>query len=156
MGTEGWTQQEIFAEGLRTRAKPDETGGQLVEHFLLKAVRGDEELPAVRLRMLAGSPLYFANRLPRVQMHYGMEDTSVPVRNGLRLAEKLKFSPRKVSQAYPDGQLSSAIRKSGAVFMQRGKSEAFFYPGQGHDTDRLLAPRLSRKFLIDELLGPGR
>lgn len=155
MGTEGWTQQEIFAEGLRTRAKPNETGGQLVEHFLSKAVRGDEDLPAVRRRMLAGSPLYFANRLPRVQMHYGMEDTSVPVRNGLRLAERLKFSARAASPRYPE-EMSSAIRKSGAVFMQRGKSEAFFYPGQGHDTDRLLAPLLSRKFLIDELLGPGR
>lgn len=153
MGTEGWTQQELFAEGLRTRARPDETGGQLVEHFLSRAMRGQEDLTAVRRRMLAGSPIYFASRLRRVQMHYGMEDTSVPVRNGLRLAERLRFTAR-VTSPYPDRALSTAISKSGAVIRQRGNSEAFFYPGQGHDTDRLLAPLLSRRFLIDALLGP--
>jgi hypothetical protein len=40
MGTEGWTERELIAEGLRTRANPSETGGQNVERFLLKAIRG--------------------------------------------------------------------------------------------------------------------
>ncbi|HYJ46504.1 MAG TPA: hypothetical protein VEV81_07805, partial [Pyrinomonadaceae bacterium] len=129
MGTEGWTQQELFAEGLRTRAGPEETGGQLVEHFLLKAVRGEEGLRAVRQRMLAGSPLYFARRLPRVQLHYGVEDTSVPVRNGLGLISELR------RQRVP-----------------RARYQAFFYPGQGHDTDRLAAPVLTRDFFAKVLL----
>ncbi len=152
MGTEGWKQQELFAEGLRTRAKPDETGGQLVEHFLMKAVRGEEDLPAVRHRMIAGSPLYFPHRLPRLQMHYGVEDTSVPVKNGLELAKRMGF---RVAKASHDRKIALAIEKSHALYMRRGNSEAFFYPGQGHDTDRLLAPILSRDFLIDALLNVG-
>jgi hypothetical protein len=148
MGHEGWKQQDLFAEGLRTRAKPDETGGQLVEHFLMKAVRGEEDLNAVRHRMIAASPLYFAKRLPRVQMHYGEEDTSVPVKNGLQLAKKLGFQVADVRRR----KLAAAIAQSGALYMRRGASEAFFYPRQGHDTDRLLAPMLSREFLMDELL----
>ena len=153
MGTEGWTQQELFAEGLRTRAKPDETGGQLVEHFLMKAVSGEEDLKAVRHRMIAGSPLYFTNGLPRLQMHYGMEDTSVPTKNGLELARRLGLQVARVS---PARKLARAIQQSGATYMRRGSSEAFFYPEQGHDTDRLLAPLLSRQFLIDELLGSNK
>lgn len=142
MGTEGWTQQELFAEGLRTRAAPDETGGQLVEHFLSRAHRGEETLRAVRQRLLSSSPLYFTSRLPRVQLHYGMEDTSVPVRNGIELARRLNlhFSP------------STNRRATRGPSKRRTGSEAFFYPGQGHDTDRLLAPEYSRQFLMDVLL----
>jgi hypothetical protein len=124
MGTEGWTQQEIFAEGLRTQASPSETGGQLLEHFLLKAVRGEENLKAVRHRMIASSPLYFAKHLPLSQLHYGEEDPFVPVRNGLRLVAELK------RQRIPPTRY-----------------QAFFYPGQGHDTDRLVAPVLTRQFI---------
>jgi hypothetical protein len=150
MGTEGWTQQELFAEGLRTRAAPSETGGQLVEHFLLKAVRGEEDLGTVRHRMLASSPLYFAKRLPRVQLHYGMEDTSVPVRNGLQLAARLKL-PNSAQAAMSRGDERRSRSISRRV-SRAGGSEAFFYPRQGHDTDRLMAPDLSRKFLIEALL----
>jgi tetratricopeptide (TPR) repeat protein len=129
MGTEGWTQEEIFAEGLRTRAGVEETGGQLIEHFLMKAIRGEENLQAVRRRMLAGSPLYFAGRLPRALLHYGNEDPYVPVRNGLQLVAQMKR------------QLVPAKRY-----------QAFFYPGEGHDTDRLAAPVLSRQFIARMLL----
>ena len=152
MGTEGWTQQELFAEGLRTQAKPDETGGQLLEHFLLKAVRGEEDLRAVRHRMIASSPLYFTTRLPSVQLHYGIEDTSVPVRNGMHLAARLRLSHQNTSAALVRTDFRSALAKSKALVMRRGPSQAFFYPGQGHDTDRLLAPALSREFLIHTLL----
>ena len=129
MGTEGWTQQEIFSEGMRTRAGVEETGGQLIEHFLMKAIRGEENLPAVRHRMLAGSPLYFAGRLPRALLHYGYEDPFVPVRNGLQLMAEMK------RQRVP-----------------AKKYQAFFYPGEGHDTDRLAAPVLSRQFIARMLL----
>ena len=138
MGTDGWTQPELFSEGLRTRAKPDETGGQLVEHFLSKAVAGEEKLEATRHRMIAASPLYFASRLPRLQMHYGVEDTSVPVRNGLVFANRLNLP---VSSRLGVEQSIKSIR-----------AEAFFYPRQGHDTDRLLAPRRSAMFLRKLLL----
>ncbi len=130
MGTEGWTEEELYAEGLRTRANPSETGGQNVERFLLKAIRGEQGLAEVRHKMLASSPLYFARRLPRAQLHYGVEDTSVPVRNGLRFVAELR------RQKVPPSNY-----------------QAFFYPGQGHDTDRIAAPAHTREFLTKTLLG---
>jgi dipeptidyl aminopeptidase/acylaminoacyl peptidase len=80
--------------------------------------------------MIASSPLYFARRLPLVQLHYGYEDTSVPVRNGLELVAQLRRS-----------------KGAGARF------EAFFYPGEGHDTDRIAAPVHTRRFITNALLG---
>ena len=74
--------------------------------------------------MIASSPLYFAQRLPRSQFHYGLEDPSVPVRNGRELVANL--------------------RRHG---IPASRYESFFYPGQGHDTDRILAPVSSREFL---------
>ena len=147
MGTEGWTQEELFAEGLRTRAKPDETGGQLVEHFLLKAVRAEESLKEVRHRLIASSPLYFARRLPRAQLHHGMEDPFVPVRNGVELAKSLRLRP--VAKLGREATARADLERTRALVMQRGQFEAFFYRQQGHDTDRLLAPVLSRQFIID-------
>jgi dienelactone hydrolase len=130
MGTGGWTEQELYAEGMRTRATPSETGGQRVERFLLKAIRGEETLREVRLRMLASSPLYFARSLPRVQLHYGGEDPSVPLRNGLALASEIK-------------------RQNGSA---ASRMDAHFYPGEGHDTDRIVAPILTREFLAEAFL----
>ena len=122
MGTGGWSEQELYGEGIRTRATPSETGGQRVERFLLKAIEGREDLRAVRRRMLASSPLYFAGRLRQVQLHYGEEDSSVPVRNGRRLAAELKG--KRPATTY----------------------ETYFYPGAGHDTDRIKAPNITREY----------
>jgi len=74
--------------------------------------------------MIASSPLYFAHRLPQSQFHYGLEDPSVPVRNGRELIANLQR--RKIPA---------------------NRYQSFFYPGQGHDTDRILAPVYSREFL---------
>ncbi len=128
MGTDGWTTQEIYGEGLRTRASPSQTGGQDVERFLLKAINGEQDIKAVRRRMLASSPLYFAQRLPPSEFHYGGEDTSVPVRNGYALVAELKRK-RVPTSRYQD----------------------FFYPKEGHDTDRINAPLLSREFILKSL-----
>ena len=132
MGTEGWTEQELYAEGLRTRANPTETGGQNLERFLLKAIRGEQGLKEVRHKMIASSPLYFARLLPRAQLHYGVEDTSVPLRNGLRFVAELKRAR-----------------------VPRSRYQTFFYPEQGHDTDRIAAPAHTREFLTKILLAPS-
>lgn len=129
MGTEGWAERELYAEALRTRATPTETGGQNVERFLMKAIKGEATLKDVRRRMIASSPIYFARRLPPAQLHYGLEDPSVPVRNGLGLVRELK------RRAVP-----------------ASRYQAFFYPRQGHDTDRLVAPGRTRDFLTRILL----
>jgi tetratricopeptide (TPR) repeat protein len=124
MGSNGWTVQELVAEGLRERATADRIGGQFIETFLRAGIAGERNLSETRLQMLASSPLYFADRLRQVQLHYGIDDPIVPVANGRELAARRKANV-----------------------------EPFFYPGFGHDTDRVVAYRRSRKFLMDVLLG---
>ncbi|MEO8574169.1 MAG: prolyl oligopeptidase family serine peptidase [Pyrinomonadaceae bacterium] len=62
MGTNGWTEEELWSEGLRTRANTQQTGGQNVERFLKSAIDGKAGLADIRHRMIASSPLYFAHR----------------------------------------------------------------------------------------------
>jgi predicted esterase len=122
MGTEGWTEKELWQEGVRIHATPLETGGQNLERFMGRAFEGSATLADVRHNMIASSPLYFAKRLPLSQNHYGIEDVSVPVRNGRQLAVILERKPRNNYGAY-------------------------FYPGEGHDTDRIKEPRLAKAFI---------
>ena len=128
MGTNGWTEQELWTEAVNTRATPQQPGGQNVERFLGKAIDGKADLTAVRHNMIASSPIYFAKRLPRAQLHYGMEDPFVPVRNGYEFVAELK------KQKVPPSHY-----------------KVFFYPGEGHDTDRLAAPVDVREFISKQL-----
>ena len=128
MGTGGWTEEELWKEGIRTHADPMQTGGQNIERFLGRAIEGKADLAAVRHNMNASSPLYFAERLPLIQIHYGLEDPSVPSRNGYELVKKLK---------------ENKVRAS--------RYQAFFYPDQGHDTDRLAEPEAARNFILQTL-----
>jgi acetyl esterase/lipase len=128
MDTDGWTEQEMWAEALRMRATPTEPGGQNVERFLSKAIAGKADLAATRHNIIASSPVYFAARLPLSQHHYGLEDPFVPSVNGYRLIDEVKR--HRVAPS---------------------RFEAFFYPDQGHDTDRLEAPVKSRRFIAAAL-----
>ena len=124
MGTNGWTEEELWKEAVRTHANTLETGGQDLERFMMRAIEGKASLADVRHNMIASSPLYFASRLPRTQLHYGLEDPFVPVRNGRQLVAEL------VRDHVP-----------------KNRYQAFFYPGEGHDTDRINGPVTMRKFV---------
>jgi len=126
MGTDGWTEQELWQEGVRIHASPLETGGQDLERFMGRAFDGNASLDEVRHNMIASSPLYFARRLPLSQNHYGIEDVSVPVRNGRQLGEVLKRKPTK-------------------------RAAVYIYPDQGHDTDRIVEPRRAKAFIAKAL-----
>ena len=126
MAPAGWTQQQIAEDALRYRAKMNERGGQFVYNFLRPRPGHEENLDSVRLRMIASSPLYFADSLPEAQVHYGVEDSIVPERNGRKL----------VSRASP-------------------KLKAFFYPNAGHDQDLFDAPANTRRFLAGHLRRPA-
>ncbi len=128
MGTNGWTEQELWTEAVRIHADTLETGGQNLERFYMRAIEGNADLAAVRHNMIASSPLYFASRLPLTQMHYGIEDPFVPVRNGRQMVAEL------VRHHVP-----------------RTRYQAFFYPGEGHDTDRINGPVTFRKFIASVL-----
>jgi fermentation-respiration switch protein FrsA (DUF1100 family) len=126
MGTGGWTQKELVADGLRMKAQPGESGGQFIERYLKKSMDGLRGLHDVRLQMIASSPLYFVQRIPRLQAHYGIEDDIVPIRNG------------------------EALR---ATLHERGKqppfSKLFFHDNAGHVLHRTIAFRESRAFVLD-------
>jgi hypothetical protein len=128
MGEEGWTQRELVEEGLRIHAKPNETAGQFIERFLLKAINGTWSLEETRLKIIASSPLYFASLLPPLQIHHGVEDYNVPIANARALANSLKKQGR-----------------AGRNF------EPYFYEGFGHDTDVQIATERSHKFLIEKM-----
>jgi dipeptidyl aminopeptidase/acylaminoacyl peptidase len=128
MGTDGWSEQELWAEAIRTRATTVQTGGQNVERFLLRAIENRATLTEVRHRMIASSPLYFAFKLPKSQHHYGVEDPFVPLRNGRLLLAELR-----------------------AYNIPTSRYQFIFYPGEGHDTDRIHAPILSREFIMKTL-----
>lgn len=115
----GWTKQEEIAEGLREKSPGNGIGGQFIETFLRGAIEREQSLAETRLHLIASSPLYFAERLPLVQLHNGVEDTMVPIANG----EALKAAARNV--------------------------EAFFYPGFGHDADPPSVYKHARRFLND-------
>ncbi len=127
-GAAGWTVTEVVADGLRMRAAPNEDGGQFIERFLLGAIAGRADLAETRLRLLRSSALYFADRLPHAQVHYGLEDPNVPAVNGHAL----------VTARGLDGQTGEVFR-------------AFFYPNAGHDTDRPAAFEHIADFFVREL-----
>ncbi len=133
MTPEGLTPREAWASALRRGAKRDEEGGQDLYNFLRFARAGTEGLTAVRGRLIASSPLYFVESLPRAQLHYGTEDSMVPVRN------------------------ARAIERRLAVFPGAARRVAVLTHGDaGHDQDLFDAPRETRAFLLGQLAAGAR
>ncbi|KUG09072.1 alpha/beta hydrolase family protein [Solirubrum puertoriconensis] len=68
--------------------------------FLQELREGRITLAQARHRLLASSPLYFAARLPRVQLHLGSRDYIVPPAEGERLHEALRSLGRETEVEY--------------------------------------------------------
>jgi cephalosporin-C deacetylase-like acetyl esterase len=60
--------------------------------FLSDYKNSKESLVKARLRMIASSPIYFAQHLPKTQLHLGLKDNIVPVRQGYDLQKKVNES----------------------------------------------------------------
>lgn len=129
MGLGGWTPRELLESGLAQRAAPPADGGQFIDHFLRGRPIGSEGLAAIRTRLIAASPLYFASGLPLTQAHWGLNDGIVPVINGRTFEDRYRASDR------PARCLD--------VRYSRG----------GHDQDRQRTPRESKAFLLGALFG---
>jgi dipeptidyl aminopeptidase/acylaminoacyl peptidase len=129
MAPEGWTQREAAEDAFRRDAKLGEAGGQFLYNFLRFSREGKESLAAVRTRLIASSPLYFAESLPPAQLHYGVEDAIVPERNGRAIESRLR--------RWPEGARRVELR---------------YHADAGHDQDLFEAPRRSREFLLERLL----
>lgn len=126
MGTEGWSQKELVKDGLRLQSKPNGVAGQFIERFLAKSISGGRGLEETRLHMIASSPLYFVQDLPKTQGHYGVKDGMVPVRNAWEF------------------QKATAGREDSAI-------EIFLYGQSGHDLDNDLSVKRTREFLMKTL-----
>ncbi len=131
MAPEGLTQLEAVRDALRRNAGIGERGGQYLDNFLRHARAGQEGLAAVRARLVASSPLYFAESLPPAQLHYGLEDAIVPARNGRAIERRLRGWPAAAGRV---------------VFR--------YHAGAGHDQDLFDAPRQTRDFLLERLRTP--
>ena len=133
MGTWGWTLREQVADGLRYRWKPGEGSGsaaQFIEwHFDRLTDSGRPTLPQVRHAVLAASPLHFAETLPPSDLHYGIEDRSVPIANGIALQERLET-------------LGPTARSH----------QVHLHEGTGHEMPYPRAYDVSRDFLLRHLL----
>jgi hypothetical protein len=121
----GWSQLEQVREGLRSQAGPTATGGQSIRTFLSAALAGRESLAQVRHRLIASSPIYFADRLPPAQLHYGENDFVVEPRNGRDLEAALRSFP---------------VVKQGVRF--------YYEPDGGHDLNPLISIPTTRQFLL--------
>ena len=130
MAPEGWTQREAAEDAFRRDARLGEAGGQFLYNFLRFSRDGKESLAAVRTRLIASSPLYFAESLPPTQLHYGVEDAIVPERNGRAIESRLRRWPEVARRV-----------------------ELRYHADAGHDQDLFESPRQSREFLLERLLG---
>lgn len=57
--------------------------------FLSRYKNGGISLAEARRKMLASSPIYFAQHLPIVQLHMGLNDTNVPIKQGYDMEKRV-------------------------------------------------------------------
>jgi dipeptidyl aminopeptidase/acylaminoacyl peptidase len=80
-----------------------------------------------RLELIRRSPVYFAGRLPRVQLHHGTEDLLVPVSQAQRLIEAMQG----LGRGAPDFE---------HYISQGGGHHPLSLPGSLERAQRFLAP----------------
>jgi dipeptidyl aminopeptidase/acylaminoacyl peptidase len=99
------------AEEVLLGQPPGLPGVDWLDQALLQPLKnGQLTIDDVRPEILRRSPVYFADRLPDVQVHHGTADTTVPVGEGERLIEVM-----------------------GALGRGPPEFEGYIYPGAGHD-----------------------
>jgi len=59
----------------------------LNDEYIQPLKNGDLTIAEVRTQMVRRSPVYYADRLPQLQVHHGSDDETVPVGEGERLIE---------------------------------------------------------------------
>lgn len=81
--------QEVAQEALLGNPRPL-PGLDYLDRALLQPLKeGSLGIPEARLELIRRSPVYFADRLPRVQVHHGTADPLVPVSQAQHLIEAM-------------------------------------------------------------------
>lgn len=132
MGTYGWSLKQQVQWGLWEKWEPGRGWGsasQFIDWFLAESVETQEgSIKEIRHRILASSPIYFLERLPSAEFHYGLNDGGVPIANAYALQNVL-----------------SARNKSAPEFTIHIHNNA------GHDQPYPRAYDLSREFIREQL-----
>lgn len=71
--------REVTIEALEGMPRDLPSLDVLNSRFLVPLAEGDVPLQAVRMELVRRSPMYFIDRLGRVQVHHGRDDPTVPV-----------------------------------------------------------------------------
>jgi len=103
----------------------------LNEEFIQPLKNGTMRIPEVRSQMLRRSPVYFASRLPMLQVHHGTADSTVWVSQAERLVDVM-----------------TEIGRSAPNF------EYYYYPGAGHNPYEMNGSIDRGVTFIERLLNP--
>jgi dipeptidyl aminopeptidase/acylaminoacyl peptidase len=82
--------QDVVEEALRGTPRDLPGLDFLNERFIQPLKRGELTIAQMRLEILRRSPVYFAERLPQLQVHHGTADEIVPVGEAERLIEVMQ------------------------------------------------------------------
>ncbi len=124
--------QDVVEEALRGSPRDLPGLAYLNAEFIQPLKRGEVTIADMRLELLRRSPVYFADRLPQLQIHHGTADEVVPVGEAERLIEVM-------------------------VALGRGKPEFehYLYPGGTHNPLSLSGSIPRTQSFIGRLLAPG-
>lgn len=121
----GFTQLEQVREGLVEDSPPTGIGGQSLRTFLKGIRKEGWDVARTRRHLIASSPIYFLERLPKAQLHYGAEDFIVEAANGVAIEKRL----------------SPARKRRVKVIIE---------PAGGHDLNPAISFPTTRKFLLHQ------
>jgi dipeptidyl aminopeptidase/acylaminoacyl peptidase len=82
--------QEVVADALAGEVRNLPGVAFLNQEFIQPLSLGSLSIDEVRLELLRRSPVYFADRIPDLQVHHGTADTVVPVGEGRRLIQVME------------------------------------------------------------------
>jgi dipeptidyl aminopeptidase/acylaminoacyl peptidase len=108
--------QDVVEEALLGTPRNLPGLADLDAQFIQPLKRGELTIQDVRLELVRRSPVYFVDRLPQVQVHHGVADSTVLVSQAERLIEVMRQAGR-----------------------QAPGFESFLYPGGGHNPLTLVA-----------------
>ncbi len=124
--------QDVVEEALRGSPRDLPGLAYLNAEFIQPLKRGEVTIADMRLELLRRSPVYFADRLPQLQIHHGTADEVVPVGEAERLIEVMV-----------------ALGRSTPEF------ERYLYPGGTHNPLSLSGSIPRTQSFIGRLLAPG-